>query len=65
MGFMDVLQCPDCALKFRFESELEQHLRDEHPEFHADPKNVEDSLHKARRNARRGGPRQDRPEAGS
>ncbi len=32
---MDVLQCPDCELKFRFASELEQHLALEHPEFHA------------------------------
>ena len=32
---MDVLQCPDCELKFRFASELEQHLEVEHPEFHA------------------------------
>ncbi|HYI44080.1 MAG TPA: hypothetical protein VE174_01280 [Actinomycetota bacterium] len=32
---MDVLQCPDCELKFRFASELEQHLSLEHPEFYA------------------------------
>ena len=32
---MDVLQCPDCELKFRFAAELEQHLELEHPEFHA------------------------------
>ena len=32
---MEVLQCPDCELKFRFASELEQHLSLEHPEFHA------------------------------
>jgi hypothetical protein len=56
---MDALQCPDCALKFRFESELEQHLRDEHPEFHSDPKTVEDSLNKARRHRDRN-PRPDR-----
>ena len=30
---MDVLQCPVCELRFRNESELEQHLRDEHPNF--------------------------------
>ena len=32
---MDVLQCPDCELKFRFASELEQHLALEHPDFYA------------------------------
>ena len=32
---MDVLQCPVCALKFRFSSELDQHLSLEHPKFDA------------------------------
>lgn len=32
---MEVLQCPACELKFRFASELEQHLSLEHPEFYA------------------------------
>lgn len=33
---MDILQCPECELRFRFESELEEHLRLEHPDFHAE-----------------------------
>jgi hypothetical protein len=32
---MEVLQCPDCELKFRLPAELEQHLALEHPEFYA------------------------------
>lgn len=30
---MDVLQCPVCELRFRSESELDQHLKDDHPSF--------------------------------
>jgi hypothetical protein len=41
---MDVYQCPECELKFRFGSELDSHIRDEHPDFHAEAKSVEDSL---------------------
>ena len=37
---MDVFQCPVCALKFRFSSELDQHLKLEHPNFSAE--DVED-----------------------
>lgn len=33
---MDVLQCPACTLKFRFASELEDHLKLEHPDFHVE-----------------------------
>ena len=33
---MDVFQCPVCALKFRFSSELDQHLSLEHPNFSAE-----------------------------
>ncbi|MDQ3941468.1 MAG: hypothetical protein M3238_08970 [Actinomycetota bacterium] len=33
---MDVFQCPECNLKFRFSSELEQHLALDHPEFRAE-----------------------------
>jgi hypothetical protein len=33
---MTVLQCPECELRFAFASELEQHLRDEHPDFKAE-----------------------------
>jgi len=28
--------CPVCKLIFRFENELEQHMKDEHPDFQAD-----------------------------
>ena len=41
---MDVFQCPDCELRFRHASELMQHVEVDHPEFHIDPKTVEDAL---------------------
>ena len=41
---MDVFQCPDCELKFRYASELMQHIEVDHPEFRIDPKSVEDAL---------------------
>ena len=31
---MAVLQCPECPLRFAYGSELEAHLREDHPEFH-------------------------------
>lgn len=40
---MDVLQCPDCELKFRFSAELEQHLALEHPDFYARMKETGES----------------------
>ena len=41
---METLQCPECPLRFRFDSELEEHLREEHPEFHAEAVRSEDSI---------------------
>ena len=41
---MDVFQCPVCDLKFRFSSELDQHLKLEHPKFSAEDDDVEDEL---------------------
>ena len=47
---MEVLQCPVCALKFRFSSELEQHLSLEHPDFEATARSGdEQALSDARR----------------
>ena len=47
---MDVMQCPVCALKFRFSSELEQHLSLEHPKFKAEARSGdEQALSEARR----------------
>jgi hypothetical protein len=39
---MDVLQCPECELRFRSPSELDQHLAIDHPEFHARSRSLED-----------------------
>lgn len=41
---MDVYQCPECELRFRFASELKEHMGLEHPGFHVDPKSIEDAL---------------------
>lgn len=44
------MQCPVCALKFRFSSELEQHLSLEHPTFKAEARSGdEQALSDARR----------------
>ncbi len=41
---MSALQCPDCDLRFAFASELVDHLRRDHPDFHANPGSVEEDL---------------------
>ncbi len=41
---MDVFQCPECALKFRYSSEMIQHLKLDHPEFEFEERTIEDSL---------------------
>ena len=33
---MTVHQCPKCELRFSWQTELDQHCRDEHPDFHHD-----------------------------
>jgi uncharacterized C2H2 Zn-finger protein len=49
---MEVLQCPVCDLRFRNESELDQHIAIDHPDFHARRKSIEDPTQ----------PRRDEPE---
>ncbi len=44
MGAMDVYQCPDCELRFRYPSELEAHISVDHPGFSVTPKTIEDAL---------------------
>jgi hypothetical protein len=41
---VDVYQCPECPLKFRSPSELDQHLSLDHPEFKSKGKTPEDEL---------------------
>jgi hypothetical protein len=41
---MATFQCPECELRFQFATELEAHLRDDHPDFHVEPKSVEDAM---------------------
>lgn len=33
---MSVHQCPRCELRYSWQTELEYHCREEHPEFHHD-----------------------------
>lgn len=64
---MDVLQCPECPLRFRFASELDQHLVLEHPEFHAEARkamvenSVVEAAHHQRRRHRHHDPRESSP----
>jgi hypothetical protein len=51
---MDVFQCPDCELRFRFASELDQHISLDHPEFEWTPRTIEDSLMVASHRRRHG-----------
>jgi hypothetical protein len=47
---VEILQCPVCELKFRFSSELEEHLALEHPDFEAKARSGdEQALSEARR----------------
>ncbi len=51
---MEILQCPECELRFRYPAELDQHLKLEHPTFHVEPKvAVEDSIVSAAHRQRR------------
>lgn len=43
---MDVFQCPECSLKFRYSSELDQHIALDHPDFRAELE--DDALREAR-----------------
>ena len=36
-------QCPECALRFLLEAEVDDHLRLDHPDFHIEPKSDEDA----------------------
>ncbi|CAN5419645.1 hypothetical protein BH18ACT1_BH18ACT1_12430 [soil metagenome] len=40
---MDVRQCPRCELIFSSRPELEDHLRDAHPELRPDPTDPDDT----------------------
>lgn len=50
---MDVFQCPVCDLKFRYSSELDQHLKLEHPSFTAEEDDVEDALLREKKRKKR------------
>jgi Zinc finger, C2H2 type len=50
---VEVFQCPECDLRFRFASELEQHMSFDHPEFEWTPKTIEDALMAAAHRRRR------------
>ena len=50
---MDVFQCPVCALKFRYSSELDQHLSLEHPGFSAEDDAADDELLREKKRKKR------------
>jgi hypothetical protein len=41
---MDALQCPRCPVRFRFASELRDHLEHDHPGFRARPTDATEDL---------------------
>jgi hypothetical protein len=41
---MDVYQCPECPLRFRTASEMDAHLKVDHPGFHERWSSVDDYL---------------------
>lgn len=49
---MDVFQCPECELRFRFANELEDHLAADHRSFHAASASVDALVGAAHRHRR-------------
>ena len=45
----DVLQCPECELRFRSSSELEQHITFDHPEFKLEGHSIKEAIEAAER----------------
>jgi hypothetical protein len=41
---MDALQCPRCPVRFRYASELRDHLEHDHPDFRARPTDAAEDL---------------------
>jgi formylglycine-generating enzyme required for sulfatase activity len=41
---MDVFQCPECELRFANASEMESHLKTDHPNFHIDWSSVDEYI---------------------
>jgi hypothetical protein len=61
---VDVYQCPECELRFKNASEMDAHLKLDHPHFHEKWSSVDDYLaseaHRRRRErGRHGQPRND------
>jgi hypothetical protein len=48
-----IYQCPDCELKFGSNSELDEHIAEEHPDFSSVPRSVEDAMLGAARRKRK------------
>lgn len=54
---MDVFQCPECELRFRYSNELDDHLATDHPGFEREPRSVEGALVAASHRHRKAAPR--------
>ncbi|MGH2819355.1 MAG: C2H2-type zinc finger protein [Actinomycetota bacterium] len=54
---MEIYQCPECELRFRNASELESHLKLDHPDFNIESDSLEDfavsEAHRHRHSRRR------------
>lgn len=44
---MDIYQCPECELRFRNASEMEAHLRADHPDFTIERGDLDDLIAEA------------------
>jgi hypothetical protein len=61
---MDIYQCPDCELRFSNASEMESHLKQDHPEFHVRWSSLDEYLattshHRRHEHERRYRPKED------
>jgi WhiB family redox-sensing transcriptional regulator len=54
---VEIFQCSVCELRFQSPSELDDHMAQEHPDFHWEPRSVEDSLLGATHRRRHPSPR--------
>ena len=41
---MDIYQCPECELRFRNASEMDAHIKSDHPDFHIKWSSLDDYL---------------------
>jgi hypothetical protein len=57
---VDIYQCPECELRFRNASEMDAHIKSDHPRFHERWSSVDDYLASEAHRRRRERARRDR-----